>query len=245
MGLLTEAAQAIYPKASLARAMASLDVLDYQAGLDAALAKEGLPAGLRRAAVKEARRVVDAMAFRFAILDERPMPEDLDYLRALEAVKRPPEAARLLARRRGLYAANRRRRLVTTWSVLLLVALLAGGLAYLATSEEATELALVNHNTAQPVTFPTERNFTVTEEMTRLHVDGTFLVNKLSRGVIEIRIVDPEGRTRLYESYHAGGNIYLRENIYEPEAGQWTLIVDYLDAQGAVRVSVDGVRPTR
>jgi hypothetical protein len=225
--------------------VASLDVLDYQAGLDAALAKEGLPAPLRRSAVKEARRVVDAMAFRFALMDERPLPEDLDYLRALEAMKRPEEAARVLLHRRGVYAANRRRRLVTTWSILVGLALLVAGFGYAVTSEEAHELALVTHNVGQSVTFPTTRNFTVAEEVTRLHVDGTFLVAKTSPGVIEVRLVDPAGETRLFRSYYAGGNIYLRENVYEPEAGTWMLIVDYLDAQGSVRVSVDGVRPSR
>ena len=225
--------------------MASLDVLDYQAGLDAALAKQGMPAGLRGQAVKEARRVVDAMAFRFALLDERPMPEDLDYLRALEAVKRPEAAAPVLMRRQGLYAQNRRRRLTTTWGVLLVLALAVGGLAYLATSEEAQELALITQNTGSTQTFPTERSFTVTPEMTRLRVDGTFLLAKDARGVIEVRLLDPAGEIRLYESYYAGGNIYLRENIYSPEPGAWTLIVDYLDAKGSVRVSVDGIRAAR
>jgi hypothetical protein len=225
--------------------MASLDVLDYQAGLDAALAKEGMPVALRRSAVREARRVVDAMAFRFALMDERPLPEDLDYLRALEAMKRPERAAAVLMRRRGVYASNRRRRLTVTYGILLVLALAVGGLAYLATSEEAVELALVAQTTGAVVTFPTQENFTVTSEMTRLHVDGTFLVAKDAPGVIEVRIVDPRGETRLYESYHAGGNLYLRENIYAPEPGEWSIIVDYLDAQGSVRVSVDGIRPTR
>lgn len=225
--------------------MASLDVLDYQLALEQALAKEGLPPGLRRQAVKEARRTLDAMAFRFAIMDERPLPEDLDYLRALEAMKPVERAAPVLARRRPLYAANRRRRLVTTWGVLLVIAAAIGGLAYLATSEVAEELVLVDHNVQASVTFPEQRNFTVTDDMTRLHIDGTFLVNRNSRGIVELRLIDPSNRTRVAETYVAGGNIYLRENIYDPEPGQWTLLVDFLDAQGAVRVTVDGIRPAR
>ena len=225
--------------------MASLDLLDYQQALDAALAKEGLPAGLRRPAVKEARRVIDAMAFRFALMDERPLPEDLDYLRALEAVKPAPRAAAVLARRRGVYARNRVRRLTTTWGILLVFALVVGGFAWLVTSEEAIEVALIDHNAAASVTRPETRTFSVTDDVTRLHVDGTFLVNKNSRGVIEIRLLDPNGETALYESYAAGGNIYLRHNVVEPMPGEWTLLVDYLDAQGSVRVSVDAIRPSR
>ncbi|HET6404753.1 MAG TPA: hypothetical protein VFH78_08900 [Candidatus Thermoplasmatota archaeon] len=225
--------------------MASLDVLDYQAGLDGELARAGMPAALRRQAVKDARRVVDAMAFRFALMDERPLPEDLDYLRALEALKPPPRAAPVLLARRPHYARVRRRRLTTTWTILLVLATAIGGLAYLATSEEAEELVLISLDTTQMLTFSSERSFEVTENMTRLHIDGTFLINRDSRGVIEARLVDPAGQTRMFESFYPNGNVYLRENIYEPEPGEWTLIVDFLDARGSVRVTVDGIRPTR
>lgn len=225
--------------------MASLDVLDYQAGLDAALAKAGMPAALRRQGVKEARRVVDAMAFRFALMDERPLPEDLDYLRALEAVKPAERAAAVLLARRPHYARVRRRRLVTTWTILLVLAGAIGGLSYLATSEQAVELALIEHSSFSRLTFPSNRTFVVTEGMTRLHVDGTILMSKASQGVIEVRLVDPTGQTRMFESFYPGGNVYLRENVYDPVPGRWELIVDYLDAQGSVRVTVDGIRPTR
>lgn len=229
----------------MAPRVASLDVLDYQAGLDAELAQAGMPAGYRRAAVKDARRVVDAMAFRFAVMDERPLPEDLDYLRALEAVKPPPRAAPVLLQRRPVYARAQRRRLTTTYAVLLILVVAIGGLAYLATSEEARELALIEHNTLQAVTFPSNKTFAVTDEITRLHVDGTILASRASPGVIEVRLVDPAGETRMFESFYAGGNVYLRENVLDPAPGEWTLIVDYLDAQGSVRVTVDGIRPTR
>lgn len=225
--------------------MASLDVLDYQAGLDAELAGQGMPAPLRRQAVKDARRVVDAMAFRFALMDDRPLPEDLDYLRALEAVKPPARAASVLLARRPHYARVRRRRLTTTWTILAIVGVSIAGLAYLATSEEAIPLALVAHDTSESVTFPANRTFLVTEEMTRLHVDGTILMAGASPGVVEVRLVDPSGRTQMFESFYAHGNVYLRENVYEPEPGEWTIIVDFLDAQASVRVTVDGVRPTR
>lgn len=227
------------------RAVASLDLLDYQAGLDDALAKAGMPAALRRQAVKDARRVVDAMAFRFAIMDERPLPEDLDYLRALEAVKAPPGAAEVLLRKRPFYAKVRRRRLVTTYTTLAVLALAIIGLAYFATSEEAVELALLEHSTLDPVTFPSNRTFVVTPDLTRIHLDGTILPARSSPGVIEVRLVDPSGQTRVFESYYPNSGVYLRENVYSPEPGEWTLFVDFLDAQGSVRITVDGIRPTR
>lgn len=227
------------------RRVASLDVLDFQAGLDAALAQRGMANAYRRQAVKEARRVVDAMAFRFAILDERPLPEDLDYLRALEAVKAPERVAEALERRQPHYARVRRRRLVTTYGILLILALGILAIAYGATSERATELALLTHDASELVTFPANRTFVVTENMTRLHVDGTILLSRSSPGVIEVRLLDPQGRNRVFESYYANGDVYLRENVYEPEPGEWTLLVDFLDAQGSVRVTVDGITPTR
>jgi len=225
--------------------MASLDVLDYQAGLDAALAKAGMEPAFRRAAMKDARRVVDAMAFRFAILDERPLPEDLDYLRALEAVKPPEKAADVLLARRPVYARARRRRLVTTWLALSIVSLAIVGLVVGATSEEAIELALIDRGTGPGASPSANATFTVTEEMTRLHLDGTVLLAKASPGVVEVWLIDPTGQPRVFESFYANGNIYLRENVYDPIPGVWTLTVDFLDASGSARVTVDGIRPTR
>lgn len=228
--------------------MSSLDLLDYQAGLDAALAKPGpggrapLPAGLRSAAVKEARRVVDAMAFRFALMDERPLPEDLDYLRALEAVKPPERAAEVLARRAPIYARARRRRLVTTWTVLPLVVALVGALAWAATSEKADTLAEVNDRVTAPTSV--ERRFEVGDNITRLHVEGTFVVPRDAVGAIEVFLIDPSGRTRIYDSFVPGGNNYLRENVPDPEPGEWTLLVDY-GSEGSAFVRVNGVYPAR
>lgn len=232
--------------------MASLDVLDYQVGLDAALAAKGedgrplLEPGLRRQAVREARRVLDAMAFRFALLDERPLPEDLDYLRALEAMKPPERAARVLARRRPLYRRNRVRRLATTFVSLGVVALVVAGLVYGATSEKATELALLTERTGADVTVTFNRTFEVSENVTRLHVDATVIPPpRGSPGVVEVRLLDPSGQVRVYESYAAGGNNYLRENVLDPQPGEWLLLVDFLEAKASVRVSVLGVEPTR
>lgn len=231
--------------------MSSLDLLDYQVGLDAALARPGpdgrplLPAALRRQAVKDARRVVDAMAFRFALLDDRPLPEDLDYLRALEAVKAPPQAAEVLARRRPHYARVRRRRLTTTWVVLAVLGLLVGGVVHIATLEKAEVLATIVHSTGATGTFSPNATFVVDGNVTRLHLDGTILVHRESAGVVEVRLVDPDGRTAFYDAYGARGNVYLRENVYDPKPGEWTLLVDFSGARGSVRVEVLGVQPNR
>ena len=231
--------------------MSSLDLLDYQVGLDAALAKPGpdgrplLAPGLRRQAVKEARRVVDAMAFRFALLDERPLPEDLDYLRALEAVKPPGRAAEVLARRRPHYVRVRRRRLMTTWVTLAVLAVVATGAAVLATSEKADTLASINHSTVATGLYQPNATFLVEENVTRLRVDGSVFVSKDSTGTVEVRLLDPQGVERLYEVFAARGNVYLRENVYDPLPGRWTLLVDFNGAEGSARVDVSGVRPTR
>jgi hypothetical protein len=234
--------------------VASLDVLDYQVGLDAALAKPGaegrplLPETLRRQAVKDARRVLDAMAFRFAVLDERALPEDLDYLRALEAMKPPEAAARVLARRAPVYAANRRRRLVTTWGTLAVLAFLVAGGVYIATSEEAVTLASVEQASTRNVpggTLNVTRTFEVTPEMNRLHLDGYVFVRQGSVGVIEVFLLGPDNATVYYESFAAGSNPYLRHNVVAPAPGPYWLLVDFLDVDGSVTMTVDGIRPTR
>lgn len=229
--------------------MSSLDLLDYQTGLDEALAQPGpdgrplLPAALRRQAVKDARRVVDNMAFRFAIMEERPLPEDLDYLRALEAVKAPPDAARVLARRRPHYARVRRRRLATTWGILAILAILVGGLAWVATSEEAQVLATVSFGTRSAV-YTQNATFDVDPNFTRLHLDGTLILARGTPGTVEVRLLDPDGVQRFQETHTAQDTVYLRGNV-AARPGTWTLLVDFNGAEGSARVDVMGVRPAR
>ena len=226
--------------------MASLDVLDYLQGLDAALAKRGMAPAYRRQAVKDARRVIDAMAFRFAILDERPLPEDLDYLRAIEAMKQPDRAAPVLERRLPHYRRVRSRRLATTGVTLLVLAGLVGGLAWLATSETAEPLAsLSNANPDEGRTVTLTENFTVTPDMNRLYVAGTVFVGAGTRGNIEIFLKGPDGETKLFQSYAERGTYYLRENVELPEAGDWTLLIDFNGARGSIQVDVSGVKPAR
>ena len=221
--------------------MASLDVLDYQAGLDAELSRAGMPAALRRQAVKDARRVVDAMAFRFALMDERPLPEDLDYLRALEAVKPPARAAQVLLARRPHYARVRRRRLTTTFTILFVLAASIGALAFYATSEEAVTLAEFT------TTQSTDRTFVVTENMTRLYVDATVLHPDDAVSSVAIFLNGPNDQVvQLWPSGDAR-NTYLRRNIVAPtlEPGEWTVLVDFNVGGGSVYVTILGVQPTR
>ena len=221
--------------------MASLDVLDYQAALDEALAKEGLPPALRRQAVKEARRVLDAMAFRFALMDERPLPEDLDHLRALEAMQPPARAAAVLAKRRPIYAKVRRRRLTTTYTTLAILALAIAGLAYLATSEESVVLA--EFSTASDL----NRTFVVDENFTRLYVDATILHPDDGVSGVTIFLAGPDDRVvQLWPSGDARNN-YLRRNLAPPELvpGEWRLFVDFNGGAGSVHLTLLGVRPAR
>lgn len=221
--------------------MASLDVLDHQAGLDAALAAAGLEPAYRRAALKDARRVVEAMAFRFALMDERPLPEDLDYLRALEAIKPPERAARALLARRPVYARARRRRLVTTWSVLAGLALLIAGLAYVATSEESVTLAEFSTTRSQ------NRTFVVTEAYTRVHVDGTVLHPDDAVAGVSIFLAGPDDQViQVWPSGDARNN-YVRRNLVPPELtpGEWRVFVDFNEGGGSVYMTILGVRPTR
>lgn len=223
------------------RLVASLDVLDYQAGLDAELAKAGLAAPYRRQALKEARRVIDAMAFRFALMDERPLPEDLDYLRAVEAVKPPARAAPVFAARRPIYVKVRRRRLTTTYVTLALIVLFASTLAWYATSEESVVLAEFSANSN------TNRTFEVTPEMTRLHLDATVLHPRDGVAGVSIFLSGPQGRViQVWPSGDARNN-YLRLNVEEPllVPGEWTLLVDFNDGTGSVSMTVLGVTPTR
>ncbi|HWH07905.1 MAG TPA: hypothetical protein VNX21_01815 [Candidatus Thermoplasmatota archaeon] len=227
--------------------MASLDVLDYMQGLDDALAQRGMQAAYRRQALKEARRAIDAMAFKFAILDERPLPEDLDYLRALEAMKPPARAAPVLERRLPTYRRVRGRRLATTGVVLLVLGSLVGGLWWLATSETAAPVASLTHavNDDAGRTVTLTENLTVPEGATRLYVAGTIFVSGGSRGDIAIFLKGPDNQTRLYESYADRGTHYLRENVAPAEAGEWTLLVDFNGARGSIHLDVSAVSPAR
>ena len=227
--------------------MASLDVLDYLQGLDAALAERGMAPAYRRQALKDARRAIDAMAFKFAILDERPLPEDLDYLRAIEAMKQPDRAAPVLERRLPVYRRVRGRRLMTTGVVLLVLATLVGGLAWLATSETSTDLATLTYGVDDDsgATVTRTAAFTVTPEMDRVYLAGTIFVAAGSRGDIELFLKGPNNETVLFESYADRGTHYLRENAYDPAPGEWTLIVDFNGAKGSVHVDVSGITPTR
>lgn len=229
----------------MAKTVASLDVLDYVTGLDEALAAPGpdakplLAPGLRKQALRETRRVIEAMAFRFAILDERALPEDLDYLRAIEAMKPPAKAAQVLARKQPVYARARRRRLVTTWTSLAIVLLAIAALAYGATSEKAERV--VELSTSQTA----NATFVVGENVTRLHVDATIVAGRGNEGTIEIFLYSPSGKVlALWPAGDVRDN-YLRSNVDLPEKGEWRALVDLNGGAGHVSLVIDAVRPAR
>ncbi|GEM_PF-5540451 len=227
--------------------MSSLDVLDYQVALDEAMAKRGpegrplLEAPYRKQALREIRRLLEAMAFRYALLDERALPEDLDYLRALEGLKPAPEAARVLARKRPVYARARRRRLVTTWVSLAVVVLAVAALAWAATSEKAERV--VDLSTSQT----TNATFSIGPNVTRIHVDGTILPAKGQEGTIDIFLTSPSGK--VYTLWPSGDNrdTYLRRNFEGPqvEQGTWRALIDLNGGPGSVYLIVDAVSPAR
>jgi len=232
--------------------VASLDVLDYQVALDNALAARGpagaplLPAPLRRQAIKDARRVLDAMAFRFALIDERALPEPIDYVRALEAMQPADKAAAVLARRAPIYRRVRRRRRVTSYSALIIIGLFVASLVYFGTSETAEELALINYRTFEPGAVDVRNvSFAVTPDMNRLHVDGTVIVDQDATGSLHLSLIAPDGSTAFVVSYGPGGTNYVRHNIYAPAAGTWQLRIDYDYAAATARVTVDGIRAAR
>lgn len=221
--------------------MASLDILDHQMGLDAALAKAGMEPKYRRAALKETRRLVEAMAFRFALMDERPLPEDIDYVRAIEAVKPVDRAAAVLLRRRPVYARQRKRRLVTTYGVLAVLALVIAAFAFMITSEEAVPLAEFS------ATQSTNRTFVVTESYTRLYVDGTVIHPTDAVAGISIFLVGPnEEVVQVWPSGDARNN-YVRLNVLPPTLtpGTWRVLVDFNEPGGSVHLTILGVQPTR
>jgi hypothetical protein len=227
--------------------VSSLDVLDYQVALDEALAKRGpdgrplLEAAHRKQAMREVRRLVEAMAFRHALLDDRALPEDLDYLRALEGLKPAEKAAEVFARKRPVYVRARRRRLLTTWISLAVVALAVAALAYGATSEKAERVVDVSTSQTTNATFHVDGN------VTRLHVDGTILPARGSEGTIDIFLYSPSGK--VYTLWPDGDrrDNYLRRNLdgSQIEVGDWRVLVDLNGGPGSVSLVIDAVRPAR
>lgn len=230
-------------------AMSSLDVLDYQVALDEALARPGddgrplLEAAHRKTALREVRRAIEAMAFRFALLDERALPEDLDYLRAIEAMKPPAKAAKVLARKRPVYARARRRRLITTWTTLAILLVAVAALVYGATSEKADRLVDLSTSRSANATFE------VGPDVTRLYVAGTILPAKGQEGTIEIFLYSPSGQVyTLWPGTHDTRDTYLRQNLEGTpavEPGTWRALVDLNGGPGSVSLVIDAVRPTR
>src|SRR5439155_2407104 len=120
-----------------------------------------------------------------------------------------------------------------------------------ATSEKADTVASFDQHPFVDVTFSTPRYFNLSAGVTRLHVNADVFVPKGSEGTIEVRLLylgnasAPVNQTVLFGSFDASSNNYLRENVDAPRAGEWVLLVDYLNAHGGASVTVDAITPTR
>lgn len=225
--------------------MATLDVLDYLVKLDEALVGRLGPAE-RKMARKDVRRTLEDLAFRFAILDERVMPEDLDYARALEVLKEPDATARVLERRAPVYRKRRVRKGITTAVVLVGLALFVGAFSNFVTSERADVLVdgwLVGSPT--PQSKSESREFTVPHGTSRLQLSGPVVVltdrESVRENTVTVLLMDPSGQIRFEKVFTSANAVYAKTTVEVPTPGAWTLLVDFRDAAGSAELTVLGV----
>jgi hypothetical protein len=219
------------------------DIRLYLVQLESAL--EGkLTRGERRLARREVKNVAESLAFHSARVAQRFAPEREDWQRALDALKSPAEAARVLARRRPFY---RRRAMVNAirgWAIVVVLVVAGLAFAQFVTSEKATTLVSVNHVQGN-VTDGTvvDRNFTVQPGLLRLDVTvETTGINP--GGVVEVTLLDPHGADVWSQDFGRDTRGFDETNLH-PTVGTWRLLVDYRAASGFTSVIVSGVQPSR
>lgn len=222
--------------------MATLDVLDYTVRLDEALLPHLNPAE-RKMATREVRRLVEDLAFRFAFMDDRVMPEDIDYARALEAIKPPPAAAPVLARRAPVYRKRRVRKSITTLLVLLFLTVSVGAFANLVASERAD--VLVDEwrvGSSTPRSVSESQSFTVPAGTSRLQLAGPVIVLGDRTGerlnTITVTLLDPQGNARFAQEFTSQNSVYAKRAFEAPPPGEWTLLVDFREAAGSAELTV-------
>lgn len=227
--------------------MATLDVLDYVVRLDEALARV-MPPGERKLATRDVKHLVEDLAFRFAFMDGRVAPDDIDYARALEALKDPPRAADSFAAHRPRYRKRVMRKRVVSWTVLALVALAGTAFATLVTSEEADVLVdqwRVGY--AERATESHRLGFDVVEGTKRLQFTAQVIVtggrDAPAGSSITFLVLDPAGNVKAERTFAGTTSVYYKGAIEAPGPGRWEVFVDFHDAAGASDVTILGVHP--
>lgn len=220
--------------------VASLAAREYLMELEEAL--EGrMGRAERKLARRDVRSLVQDMAFRLAARKERPAPEDIDYELALEALRPPQEAAEVLAGKRESYARRkwwgRARKLG-----LVLVLLAVGALAVQAMqSQSAYPIYSYENATQNRTSSSTLETFHVGEGYQRLDYRVRGIVTS-DTGEIHVTLLDPSNHVAFREVFEPESGVWARGNLPQATAGNWTLVVDYRDAAGSVRVEVTGIR---
>ncbi|HWG89221.1 MAG TPA: hypothetical protein VNZ52_00080 [Candidatus Thermoplasmatota archaeon] len=231
--------------------MATIEVLDYLTRLEAQMEANGVPSGERKLARREVRHLIDDLAFRFAAMDERVMPEELDYARALEAIREPHLAAATLEPARPRLRRVRKRKLVTSLTILALLAVAVGGLFYLAGTQEAEPLLndfTVSHlrpatdAPTKPLTTTRMVNFTVPGDRDYQLLRFVIEPALVTEGTIRVTVLDPEDADAWSRTFTVETVRYAKIDL-PPQEGRWRVIVDFEKAYGAVTVNVDGIRP--
>ncbi|HVL47343.1 MAG TPA: hypothetical protein VM889_02170 [Candidatus Thermoplasmatota archaeon] len=225
--------------------MITLDVLDWLARLDDAL-ENRLTFAERKLARREAKSLIEDMAFRFGMFEERPLPDDIDYARALEALKDPPAAAAAFVARKPVYKARVRRKRFTRIAVLALVVVGGWAFADFATSEVATPLVNIADGGIDPMTKSNETTFVVTPDFTRVRFDANVRVFN-DDGLVIVTVRDPDGLVVWTQDFSRRGTGVAHRNIQgdELKAGEWTVRYEFGDAAGHLHVEAHGVTPRR
>lgn len=213
------------------------DMLDHLARVDDHL--EGrMPGSERKLVRRDARRLIEDLAFRFAFLDGRLAPADIDYARALEALKPPPRAAEGILSRRAGYTRRARRALVSRLATLAVVASLLGGLALLALSETSVPLATYVGGGPEARSASDPQTVVVPAGLDRVYL----VVHPIVRGegAVTVTVFGPSSEV-LYQRIFTRGDTYADANL-PATPGEWLLVVDYHDAVANARIELTGVR---
>lgn len=215
------------------------DVLEYLARLDDGL-EEGMSGAERKLVRRDVRRAIESFAFRFAFLGDRLAPADVDYARALEALKPPERAAGAVLARRDGWRRRARKAAARRLVALAVVAALVGGLAWAASSESSERLGGYVGGTEQAAFLVESANLTVPPGLDRVYVVVQPIVTS-DEGTLTVSVAGPDGEPLYQRTFTRSGTNYDDANL-PATPGEWRIVVDYRDVAGHARVEVFGVR---